>query len=231
MQRYFSEVKKDNLFLLKDEDLYHIKTVMRMNVNDEIEVVYEQKVYICKLDKNYNAIIEKVIENNIIKKMDYVLCVPILQEQKMSFILQKATELGVDLIIPILTSRSMVKMKDKENKKIERWKRICKEASEQSKRVTIPLVSEVKKITDLDLDGLKIVCSTKEKDNTLKKILKNNLKCDKIIMVVGPEGGLTLDEENQLIDLGFIPTSLGDNILRVETAPLYLLSVLNYEME
>ena len=231
MQRYFSEVKKDNLFLLKDEDLYHIKTVMRMNVNDEIEVVYEQKVYICKLDKNYNAIIEKVIENNIIKKMDYVLCVPILQEQKMSFILQKATELGVDLIIPILTSRSMVKVKDKENKKIERWKRICKEASEQSKRVTIPLVSEVKKITDLDLDGLKIVWSTKEKDNTLKKILKNNLKCDKIIMVVGPEGGLTLDEENQLIDLGFIPTSLGDNILRVETAPLYLLSVLNYEME
>ena len=231
MQRYFSEVKKDNLFFLKDEDLYHIKTVMRMNVNDEIEVVYEQKVYICKLDKNYNAIIEKAIENNKVKKMDYVLCVPILQEQKMSFILQKATELGVDLIIPILTSRSMVKVKDKENKKIERWKRICKEASEQSKRVTIPLVSEVKKITDLDLDGLKIVCSTKEKDNTLKKILKNNLKCDKIIMVVGPEGGLTLDEENQLIDLGFIPTSLGDNILRVETAPLYLLSVLNYEME
>ena len=231
MQRYFSEVKKDNLFLLKDEDLYHIKTVMRMNVNDEIEVVYEQKVYICKLDKNYNAIIEKVIENNIIKKMNYVLCVPILQEQKMSFILQKATELGVDLIIPILTSRSMVKVKDKENKKIERWKSICKEANKKKKRVTIPLVSEVKKITDLDLDGLKIVCSTKEKDNTLKKILKNNLKCDKIIMVVGPEGGLTLDEENKLIDLGFIPTSLGDNILRVETAPLYLLSVLNYEME
>ena len=231
MQRYFSEVKKDNLFLLKDEDLYHIKTVMRMNINDEIEVVYEQKVHICKLDKNYNAIIEKVIEDNKIKKINYVLCVPILQEQKMSFILQKATELGVDLIIPILTSRSMVKMKDKENKKIERWKRICKEASEQSKRVTIPEVSEIKKITDLNLDGLKIVCSTKEKDNTLKKVLKNNLKCDKIIMVVGPEGGLTLDEENKLIDLGFIPTSLGDNILRVETAPLYLLSVLNYEME
>lgn len=231
MQRYFSEVKKDNLFLLKDEDLYHIKTVMRMNINDEIEVVYEQKVYICKLDKNYNAIIEKVIEDNKIKKINYVLCVPILQEQKMSFILQKATELGVDLIIPILTARSMVKVKDKENKKIERWKRICKEASEQSKRVTIPEVSEIKKITDLNLDGLKIVCSTKEKDNTLKKVLKNNLKCDKIIMVVGPEGGLTLDEENKLIDLGFIPTSLGNNILRVETAPLYLLSVLNYEME
>lgn len=231
MQRYFTEVKKDNLFLLKDEDLYHIKTVMRMNVNDKIEVIYNEKLYICKLDQNYNAVIDCVIDNKKTKKISYVLCVPILQEQKMSFILQKATELGVDLIIPILTSRSIIKVKDKELKKIERWRRICKEASEQSKRVTIPLVSEIKKITDLNIEGLKIVCSTKEKNNTLKKVLKNNLKCDKIIMVVGPEGGLTLEEEQKLVELGFIPTSLGDNVLRVETAPIYLLSVLNYEME
>ena len=231
MQRYFTEVKKDNLFLLKDEDLYHIKTVMRMNVNDKIEVIYNEKLYICKLDQNYNAVIDCVIDNKKTKKISYVLCVPILQEQKMSFILQKATELGVDLIIPILTSRSIIKIKDKELKKIERWRRICKEASEQSKRVTIPLVSEIKKITDLNIEGLKIVCSTKEKNNTLKKVLKNNLKCDKIIMVVGPEGGLTLEEEQKLVELGFIPTSLGDNVLRVETTPIYLLSVLNYEME
>ena len=81
------------------------------------------------------------------------------------------------------------------------------------------------------MDGLKIVCSTKEKNITLKKVLKNNLKCDKIIMVVGPEGGLTEKEEENLVDLGFIPVSLGNNIFRVETVPIYLLSILNYEME
>ena len=231
MQRYFSDIKQDNLFLLKDEDLYHIKTVMRMGVNDKVEVVYKEKLYICKLDKNYNAIIEQAINSTIVNKIETVLCVPILQEQKMSFILQKATELGIDLIIPILTSRSMVKIDGKEDKKIERWQRICKEASEQSKRLTIPKISEVKEITELEMDGLKIVCSTKEKNITLKKVLKNNLKCDKIIMVVGPEGGLTEKEEESLVDLGFIPVSLGNNILRVETAPLYLLSILNYEME
>ena len=231
MQRYFSDIKKDNLFLLKDEDLYHIKTVMRMGVNDKVEVVYKEKLYICKLDKDYNAIIEQEINSTIVNKIETVLCVPILQEQKMSFILKKATELGIDLIIPILTLRSMVKIDGKEDKKIERWQRICKEASEQSKRLTIPKISEVKKITELKMDGLKIVCSTKEKNITLKKVLKNNLKCDKIIMVVGPEGGLTEKEEENLVDLGFIPVSLGNNIFRVETVPIYLLSILNYEME
>ena len=217
--------------MLKDEDLYHIKTVMRMGVNDKVEVVYKEKLYICKLDKDYNAIIEQEINSTIVNKIETVLCVPILQEQKMSFILQKATELGIDLIIPILTLRSMVKIDGKEDKKIERWQRICKEASEQSKRLTIPKISEVKKITELKMDGLKIVCSTKEKNITLKKVLKNNLKCDKIIMVVGPEGGLTEKEEENLVDLGFIPVSLGNNIFRVETVPIYLLSILNYEME
>ena len=230
MQRYFANTKKDNLLFLNKEDIYHIKTVMRMKPDDKIEVVFEEKLHICKLDSNYNAIIEQILDSNIQKKQ-YILCIPVLQEQKMSFILQKATELGVDLIIPILTTRSMVKVTGKETQKLERWKRICKEASEQSKRLTIPKITAIKKITDLDISGLKIVCSVKEKNNTLKKILHNNKKYDRIVMVIGPEGGLTELEEQSLIKLGFIPVSLGKNILRVETVPIYLLSILNYEME
>ena len=229
MQRYFSKLKKDNILILSKDDLYHIKTVMRMK-EDYIEVVYQNKLHICKLDKDYNAVIEKIIEEKKEKKHKYVLCVPLLQEQKMSFILQKATELGVDEIVPILTSRSMVKIDGKENKKIERWNRICKEASEQSKRLDIPVISNVKKIEQLNYDGLKIVCSTKEKNNTIKNVLKNNLKCDTIVMVIGPEGGLTEQEEEILNNMEFKLVTLGDNILRVETVPIYLLSVLNYEL-
>ncbi len=228
MQRYFSNKKIDNSFLLNDDDWYHIRTVMRMNNGDKVEVVHDSKLYICEIDDSTVRII-KVIESEINKKY-YCLLLPLLQEQKMSFVLQKATELGVDEIIPILTTRSKVKIDEKEDKKILRWTRICKEASEQSKRLTIPIVNHISKIDDLSLDGLKIVCSTKEKDNTLKKVLKNNLKYDKIIMCVGPEGGLTNEEEDKLIEKGFIPTSLGNNIMRVETAPIYLLSVLDYEL-
>lgn len=229
MQRYFSNLKQDNYLILTKEDLYHIKTVMRMKQGDNIEVVYDNKLHICQLD-NDQALIKEVNNQITDKKVQYILCVPLLQEQKMSFVLQKATELGVDKIIPILTTRSVVKIKEHQEHKLNRWYRICKEASEQSKRLDIPFIEKVTKIEDLKLSGLKIVLSTKEKDMTIKKVLKNNLNCDKIIMVVGPEGGLTDQEEKALNELGFVSVTLGQNIMRVETVPIYLLSILNYEL-
>lgn len=200
-----------------------------MKQGDNIEVVYDHKLHICQLD-NDQALIKEVDNQITDKKVEYILCVPLLQEQKMSFVLQKATELGVDKIIPILTTRSVVKIKEKQEHKLNRWYRICKEASEQSKRLDIPFIEKVTKIEDLKLSGLKIVLSTKEKDMTIKKVLKNNLNCDKIIMVVGPEGGLTDQEEKALNELGFVSVTLGQNIMRVETVPIYLLSILNYEL-
>lgn len=229
MQRYFTNIKKNNSFILSSDDMYHIKTVMRMNNNDLVEVVYENKLYICELNNDVLDI-KKEINEEYSKDNYYILCLPLLQEQKMSFVLQKATELGIDEIIPINTSRSIVKIDGKEDKKLERWKKIVKEASEQSKRLDIPKISNIKNIKDLNLDGLKIVCSTKEQENTIKKVLKNFNKCGKIVIVVGPEGGLTNEEEECLINLNFIPTTLGKNIMRVETVPIYMLSVINYEM-
>lgn len=229
MQRYFSNLKQDNYLILTKEDLYHIKTVMRMKQGDNIEVVYDHKLHICQLD-NDQALIKEVNNQITDKKVEYILCVPLLQEQKMSFVLQKATELGVDKIIPILTTRSVVKIKEHQEHKLNRWYRICKEASEQSKRLDIPFIEKITKIEDLKLSGFKIVLSTKEKDMTIKKVLKNNLNCDKIIMVVGPEGGLTDQEEKALNELGFVSVTLGQNIMRVETVPICLLSILNYEL-
>lgn len=229
MQRYFSNLKQDNYLILTKEDLYHIKTVMRMKQGDNIEVVYDHKLHICQLD-NDQALIKEVNNQITDKKVQYILCVPLLQEQKMSFVLQKATELGVDKIIPILTTRSVVKIKEHQEHKLNRWYRICKEASEQSKRLDIPFIEKITKIEDLKLSGFKIVLSTKEKDMTIKKVLKNNLNCDKIIVVVGPEGGLTDQEEKALNELGFVSVTLGQNIMRVETVPICLLSILNYEL-
>ena len=229
MQRYFSNLKQDNYLILTKEDLYHIKTVMRMKQGDNIEVVYDHKLHICQLD-NDQALIKEVNNQITDKKVEYILCVPLLQEQKMSFVLQKATELGVDKISPILTTRCVVKIKEQQEHKLNRWYRICKEASEQSKRLDIPFIEKITKIEDLKLSGFKIVLSTKEKDMTIKKVLKNNLNCDKIIMVVGPEGGLTDQEEKALNELGFVSVTLGQNIMRVETVPICLLSILNYEL-
>ena len=120
--------------------------------------------------------------------------------------------------------------KDKELKKVERWNKICKEASEQSKRVNIPIVTEVKTLKELDgINGIKLVCSTNEKDNTIKKYLNKNNDYNKINIVIGPEGGISPKEEEYLNSIGFESVSLGNNIMRVETVPIYILSVINYE--
>lgn len=234
MQRYFSNDLHDNKFKLNSDDVYHITKVMRMSTTDLVEVVYKKEVYLCGLEfnsKEVYAVIKEKEENVLEDHLETVLIIPLLKEAKMDIILQKATELGVTKIIPVVMERSIVKIdKDRENKKIERWTKICKEASEQSMRVTIPIITEVKELKDLqELDGVKLVCSTVEKTNTIKMFLQTNKSYDKINIVIGPEGGLSPREEEYLKSIEFIPVSLGNRIMRVETVPMFILSVLNYE--
>lgn len=232
MQRYFSKEKIDNHFILKEDDYYHIKIVMRMKNNDKIQVVFEEQPYLCKIESIENEI-QIVILEKLEKKEEIMpkvtLLIPILKEQKMDYILQKATELGVSEIIPVNMSRSIVKVDEKEEKKKQRWIRIVKEASEQSYRNTIPTISSIQKIDDLDIEGLKIICSTVEKENTIKRVFQNQVNCDKINILIGPEGGIDPKEESILKDKGFMPVTLGNRIMRVETVPLYLMSIINYE--
>jgi len=230
MQRYFSNELNKDKFILSNDDWYHIKTVMRMNDKDKIEVVYNKEVYLCEID-NTNIKVIKKFENTSDNLVEVVLVIPLLRENKMDLILQKATELGVSKIIPVVTERSIIELKgEKEIKKITRWERICKEAAEQSHRNIIPSIMNIQRLSSLEkMDGLKIVCSTKEKNQNLKLFLTKHKKYDRIIIVVGPEGGLSDKEENYLIDIGFNPVTLGNRIMRVETVPIFILSVLNYE--
>ena len=231
MQRYFSTIKENNCLVLNINDLYHIKTVMRMNDGEKIEVVYQKELYLCKFESDKGTIIEKC--NNVIEnKINTTIVIPLLKEQKMDLVLQKATELGVDTIIPLVMDRSIIKLdKDRQHKKIERWQKICKEASEQSKRLDIPTVSEILTLENLkNMDGVKLICSTVEKSKNLKNYLKKCKSYDKIVLVIGPEGGLTKKEEEYLKEIGFMSVSLGQRIMRVETVPLFLLSAINYEL-
>ena len=229
MQRYFSTQKIENKFILDNNAWHHIKNVMRMRDGDKIEVVYQNNLYICKIKDNEVVIIcqEEVFK----KKLPYiVLIVPVLKEQKMDYILQKSTELGVQEIIPVQMSRCNVNYSNKKIQKQERWQKICKEASEQSKRLDIPVVHEIISITDLVMtNDVKILCSTKEKIKSIKNVLKSVGKCDKLYIGFGPEGGFSKEEEDYLKQEGFVSVTLGERILRSETVPLFVLSVINYE--
>lgn len=227
MQRYFTNKLVDDYFILNDDDLYHINKVMRMKENDKVEVVFKNNVYSGIITGNGIKKDELLSEEVTLKNI--TLIIPLLKETKMDLILQKATELGVSRIIPVRMERSIIKLNEQDYlKKQIRWQKICKEASEQSKRTNIPLIDKLENMSSLNLDGLNIICSTSENSNTLKNTLKNMDKYDKINIAIGPEGGFTKEEEKILVNLGFIKTSLGKLIMRVETVPLYILSVINY---
>ena len=233
MQRYFVNNREDNYMILDKDDMHHVKNVMRMKTNDVIECVYKEKVYLCKVlnpEINKFEIVQKLDENNEMS-VDVTVAVALVKEKKMDLILQKLTELGVSRIIPVDMERSIVRIDSKKfKKKKERWEKICKEASEQSKRNKIHIIDDIKKVSELNFDNydLKAVCSVSNKDNLVNKYLQNRKKCAKMIFVIGSEGGITESEEKLLNSMGYDSISLGNRVLRVETAAIYIASVVSY---
>lgn len=235
MQRYFvTKIENDQTVIFSQSDSYHMRKVMRMNVGESVEVVIDSVVYICEIISIEDLVTAKIVkttsENNELDISVY-LVQSLVKEQKMDYILQKATELGVSGIYPYQSERSVVKVSGKEQKKMDRWQSITKEASEQSKRNQIPSVFPVLSLKELaSLEGFdhKFICTVNEKEKSLKKVLPNVKKSDKMIIVVGPEGGFSQYEETILMESGFIPISLGKSVLRTETAGLFFLSCVRY---
>ncbi len=233
MQRYFAKkIDKNNVYI-DDSDKHHIKNVMRMKKGDKIEVVVDEQLYLAQINNVKEmeiSIVEKInVEDNFNRKI--TLIIPALTEQKMDLIFQKGTEMGVYDFIVAPFDRSKVHYDErKKDVKMKRWQKICKEASEQSLRTNIPNIALTNDWQFInDLEALKLVCSTNEKNNYIKSALKKHLDYDRIVIVVGPEGGLTSTEEDFLVSNGFYKVTLGKEIMRVETVPLFLASVIRYE--
>ena len=221
--------------ILDKSDINHIINVMRMKVGNKFKIVYNEKLYTCAIKNIEKRNVEyEIIDTEELKdkkKYKVILACSIIKEQKMDYLIQKATELGVDEIIPVITERTIVKVDSKKDNKINRWTKIAKEATEQSHRIKMPTIHNIITLKELiNVRGnAKIVCNTNEMSKNIKKVLQDNKKSDTMIIVVGPEGGFSEKELTFLTENDFISVSLGNNVLRAETVPLYILSVINYE--
>ena len=233
MQRYFAKAKVGDEFILHDSDYHHIKNVMRYQENDTIEIIFDNVTYVCQIktiDPLSLSIVDVLNEDKEMET-ELTIAISLVNEQKMDLILQKLTELGIKKIIPVKTERSIVKLDDKKiTKKLARWQMICKEASEQSKRTFIPKVENIISLNELlnIPNDLKLICSLKEGTKPLNYYLKKNIK--EVLFVIGPEGGFT-DKEEKLLLKKFKPVSLGKRVMRVETAAIYVASIINFICE
>ncbi|MFA7435386.1 MAG: 16S rRNA (uracil(1498)-N(3))-methyltransferase [Bacilli bacterium] len=244
MQRYFiqSEQINGNLIVIVDQDYHHIKNVMRMRIAEKVEVCDEnQNLFLCvikEINKN-NVVLETLekLKSDVELPTSITIALGLTRGSKLEEVLRRITELGADGFIPVEMKRSVVRIKDEKNSKLERMNTIVKEASEQSKRTKLLSVANPLKLDKLldNLDQFDILVYAYEdlKTNSLNKF-KNIIplfKGKRVLIIVGPEGGFDPLEVELLNNKGFIPIGLGPRILRLETAPLYIMSAISYELE
>ena len=236
MQRYFAQIDKSFNVCFSKEDEHHILHVMRMKNNDEIEVVDNGKVFLCRIDKTSPLVVSVIheISNDVEIKEDITLLFALTKGDKTDLVLQKATELGVKKVALITSERTVVSYDNKDiDKKIARFSKIMKEASEQSHRVVVPELLGIFNLKNLPKEvfsDINYVAYEKDASKT-DEMFEGLTKGKSISILVGPEGGFSEQEIDNLVKQGFIRTSLGKRILRAETAAIYALSVLGYLLE
>lgn len=246
MQKFFVETNqmKENKIEIIGSDVKHITNVLRMQRHEKIQVCNQEtaKNYIVEIEeiqkeKIITNILEELqtnTESNV--KIDLYQGLP--KADKMEFIIQKTTEIGIHSIIPVDMERCVVKLEEKEvKKKIERWQKIALAAAKQSKRDKIPQVKDKMKLKEVisklqEYDKF-LIAYEEELEHTLKQELQNMEKKEnyKIGILIGPEGGIDRKEIELLYANGAIVITLGKRILRTETAPIVMTSNILYELE
>ena len=220
----------NNIIVLNKTDTHYLKNVMRCKKNDQINLFNENdKEFYSKIleIKKYETILEIFeLSTNTEIINDIFLIFSLVKKNKMDFIIQKATELGVRKIFPILTERSSIR-----DINPSRMVAVAKEASEQSNRISIPEISNLQTIHDLleQWDEKRSILYADE----ILKINKNLTILDrknfvKSSLLVGPEGGFSPEENDMLKNYKYVfPISFGETILRSDTAAIVGLSYLN----
>ena len=223
-------------------DVNHIKNVLRMHPGEEIMILDGNGMeYRCEIETISDEVLARVLEA---KKTEAELSVRLLlfqglpKKDKMELIIQKAVELGVSEIIPVLTKRTVVKLEDKkkEQKKLERWQAIAEAAAKQSGRGIIPKVCEAVKFTEAvkqaeTLDEALIPYELAEGMDEARERIRGLHDKKTIGIFIGPEGGFEEEEIALAANAGIHPITLGKRILRTETAGLCILSVIMFELE
>ncbi len=247
MPRFFvkNEQINNNIITITNEDVKHIKNVLRKNIGDEIEICNQEsgesfKTNIIDInDKQIKAKIFENIDTNAESNVYINIFQGLPKADKMELIIQKSVELGASEITPVAMKRCIVKINEKDEKrKIQRWQKISEGAAKQSGRNIIPKINEIKNIKNIcesfsEYD-IVLVAYENEKENMLKEELKKIDKSKdniKIAIVIGPEGGLEKEDIQLMNNAGAKIITLGPRILRTETVALNTISIIMYELE
>lgn len=241
MHRFFVPQLYNESMRIEGVDARHISKVLRMQLGDKLQIVSDDGVSavaeIAAIDGDGVDVrcLEKLAESHE-PRVRLILAQGLAKGEKMEFIIQKAVEMGAYSVVPVAMEHSVVRLDGaKADKKVERWQKIAESAAKQSKRDLIPQVQSVQSLKEALANNpctTKIIAYECEDRLSLKSALRAAEAAGGItdlLLIIGPEGGISEQELEVARDAGAVPVSLGRRILRAETAGLVAISAIFYE--
>ncbi|MBQ6654839.1 MAG: 16S rRNA (uracil(1498)-N(3))-methyltransferase [Erysipelotrichaceae bacterium] len=230
MRQYFvrENLQCGSTVELDGETAHHIRNVLRMKSGEMIRLVDAgSRLFLAQLsvDGSVRALITEELEAGSVNGR-ITVCACLIKREKWEMLIQKAAELGADRIVPLISKRTIVHIDEREaEKKSQRWNKIALEACQQSNRTSVCTVEDpidLKDIRQYMSENNLLAYEDRQGRNIIELADERNMT-----IVLGPEGGFAEEEAAFLNSLGFVSCSLGERILRAETACLYALAVID----
>jgi 16S rRNA (uracil1498-N3)-methyltransferase len=217
------EVLGDRAFLV-GEHADHLVRVLRAGVGQEFDIVTTTAVRRGRVTSVKKDRVEFDLGEELaaVSLPDITLVLAIFKFDRMEWAIEKCTELGAARIVPVIARRTDSHLAAASAKRVERWQRIARQASEQSRRVAPPEIADPVKVSDvLNLQwAIRILLAESEDQILLRDVARPKAANQGIVLAVGPEGGWADDELQSFQRAGWISASLGNTILRAETAAI-----------
>ncbi|MGA2422290.1 MAG: RsmE family RNA methyltransferase [Candidatus Acidiferrum sp.] len=233
MRRRFFVQQFDGLnAVMEGEAAHHLGRVLRAQEGQQYELSDGERVFLARIERASRDRIDFALEHEIPAhkpSLDMTLLLSIVKFDAFEWALEKATELGVATIVPLAAGRSEKGLLAAAGKRAERWRKILLEASQQSRRVDVPVLAPVVKPEQALAEnsrGVRLLLSEQPAAAALRAVLAGK-KSDSAVLAIGPEGGWTEAEFATARGAGFAEASLGKLILRTETAVIAALASIN----
>jgi 16S rRNA (uracil1498-N3)-methyltransferase len=225
-RRFLADEVSGNTAFLTGQNAAHVARVLRARVGQEYEVAAEGVVRLGKIVSVVDERVEFALGDEIhtASTRELKLLIAIFKFDRMEWAIEKATELGATEIIPFVARRTDAHLAQAAGKRVERWRRIAHEASQQSRRVSPPVIGDPVKLKDAVAVAadVRVVLAESENERLLRDVVTGS---GSIALAFGPEGGWTSEELDAFGKAGWIPASLGPTILRAETAAIAACSI------
>jgi 16S rRNA (uracil1498-N3)-methyltransferase len=234
-RRWIADEFAGNHAALRGAHADHLVRVLRARVGQDFDIATGATVRRGRITSLTGGRVEFELAEEVSspKFPEIILLLSIFKFDRMEWAIEKCTELGVSRIIPVVARRTDAHLASASGKRVERWQRIARQASEQSRRPAQPEITAPIKLAQAlnDLGFQRIVLAESEEQTLLRDVISRDvaggtLQDDPIILAVGPEGGWTEDELLAFQETGWISASLGNTILRAETAAIAAMAIL-----